>query len=66
MAQQDRRPDESGSPDRRKAALRGATGRRRAYRSPTITEYGSVAKMTQGTATVQNDFSMGGMRMTCL
>lgn len=41
-------------------------GRRRPYRSPILTCYGSVAKLTQGTNTVNNDGAMGGMMMTCL
>jgi hypothetical protein len=40
--------------------------RRRPYRSPTLTCYGSVAKLTQGTRTVGNDGAMGGMMMMCL
>jgi hypothetical protein len=64
VAQQVRPPDAGGSHARKEET---PAGRRRAYRSPTITEYGSVAKMTQGTATtVQNDFFMSGMRMMCL
>jgi hypothetical protein len=38
----------------------------RPYRSPTLTCYGSVAKLTQGTNTVNNDGAMGGMMMMCL
>ena len=40
--------------------------KRRPYRSPTLTCYGSVAKLTQGTNTINNDGAMGGMMMTCL
>jgi hypothetical protein len=43
-----------------------ATERRRPYRSPALTCYGSVAKLTQGTRTVNNDGAMGGMMMMCL
>jgi hypothetical protein len=38
----------------------------RPYRSPTLTCYGSVAKLTQGTNTINNDGAMGGMMMMCL
>jgi hypothetical protein len=41
-------------------------GIRRPYRSPILTCYGSVAKLTQGTNTVNNDGAMGGMMMVCL
>ena len=40
--------------------------RRRPYRPPTLTCYGSVAKLTQGTNTINNDGAMGGMMMICL
>jgi hypothetical protein len=43
-----------------------AAERRRPYRAPTLTCYGSVAKLTQGTRTVGNDGAMGGMMMMCL
>jgi hypothetical protein len=41
---------------------------RRPYRSPALTEYGSVAKLTQGSLTWWSDGSMGGFRfmMLCL
>jgi hypothetical protein len=41
---------------------RGATAKRR-YRPPALVEYGSIAKLTHGTLTVQIDLLMGGMRM---
>jgi hypothetical protein len=44
----------------------GAGTERRPYHSPTLTCYGSVAKLTQGTRTVGNDGAMGGMMMMCL
>jgi hypothetical protein len=39
-----------------------ATAKRR-YRPPELVEYGSIAKLTHGTLTVQIDLLMGGMRM---
>ena len=41
---------------------------RRPYRSPALIEYGSVAKLTQGSLTFWSDGSMGGFRfmMFCL
>ena len=33
---------------------------------PSLTEYGSIAKLTQGTATKQSDGKAGGFLMTCL
>jgi hypothetical protein len=50
--------------DRNAPPVRGEL--KRPYRAPTLTEYGSVAKLTQGTLTLQNDVLMGGMRMSCL
>ncbi|HEX2446515.1 MAG TPA: hypothetical protein VHJ77_21380 [Vicinamibacterales bacterium] len=46
--------------------INGGRKERRPYRSPTLTCYGSVAKLTQGTNTVNNDGAMGGMMMVCL
>ena len=40
----------------------GAKAKRR-YRPPELVEYGSIAKLTHGTLTVQIDLLMGGMRM---
>jgi hypothetical protein len=37
-------------------------GERRAYQSPALVEYGSVAKLTQGTLTVGADGPGGGMK----
>ena len=48
------------------------TTAKRRYRSPELVEYGSIAKLTHGTLTVQLDLLMGGMRrgmqqmMVCL
>jgi hypothetical protein len=40
---------------------------RRAYSRPTLTEYGPVSKLTQGTRTRQADSPAAGFRMTnCL
>jgi hypothetical protein len=50
----------------RDAGDEAGKSRRRPYRSPTLTSYGSVAKLTQGTLTAGNDGTMGGMMMTCL
>jgi len=44
---------------------RGSAGGKRAYRKPRLVEYGSVAKLTQGTATKQSDGPGGGFRMPC-
>lgn len=54
MKEQPRQP----RPDR-------ATGRR-PYRKPKLTEYGSIAKLTQGTRTRNSDGPGGGFRNTCL
>ena len=35
---------------------------RRPYRKPHLTEYGSLAKLTQGTFTVANDGPSGGFK----
>jgi len=41
--------------------------RKRPYTAPRLTEYGSVAKLTQGTLTNQNDSPAGtSWRMSCL
>jgi hypothetical protein len=50
-AESARRPDQPRSP--------------RPYRTPTLTEYGSVAKLTQGTASRLGDQGGGGFR-SCL
>ena len=47
--------DEQPRPDATQPAPR-----RRPYRKPTLTEYGSIAKLTQGTQTRQGDFGTGG------
>ena len=39
---------------------------RRPYAKPTLTEYGSIAKLTQGTRTNQSDGVGGGFKMGCL
>lgn len=45
-----------------------AARRKRPYAAPRLTEYGSVAKLTQGTLTVQNDGPAGNTwkRASCL
>lgn len=37
----------------------GRPTRKRPYSAPRLTEYGSVAKLTQGTLTLQNDSPAG-------
>ena len=39
---------------------------RRLYQKPALTEYGSIAKLTQGTRTNQSDGPGGGFMMSCL
>lgn len=58
------RPDQPR--DRGPAAAGQGTGTRRAYRKPQLIEYGSVAKLTQGTRTTQSDGVGGGFKMSCL
>jgi len=42
-------------------------GRKRRYETPRLTEYGSVAKLTQGTLTNQNDSPAGtSWKRACL
>jgi len=42
-------------------------GPKRQYVTPRLTEYGSVAKLTQGTLTTQNDSPAGtSWKMSCL
>lgn len=43
-------------------------GSKRQYAAPRLTEYGSVAKLTQGTLTLQNDSPAGTSwkRASCL
>jgi hypothetical protein len=42
------------------------TAGRRQYRKPKLTEYGSIAKLTQGTRTRNSDGPGGGFRNPCL
>jgi hypothetical protein len=45
----------------------GRSGRKRPYTAPRLTEYGSVAKLTQGTRTTQQDSPAGtSWKMGCL
>lgn len=39
---------------------------KRPYSKPRLTEYGSVAKLTQGTRTRSSDSPAAGFKMTCL
>ena len=41
------------------ATAKDRPGRKRPYSTPRLTEYGSVAKLTQGTRTLQNDSPAG-------
>lgn len=59
MADDTRRPEGTGSG-------RPEGQPRRPYRRPTLTQYGSVAKLTQGTLTRQGESPGGGFKMTCL
>ena len=52
-----------GDPPRR--ATSGPAPRQQ-YKKPTLTEYGSIAKLTQGTRTNQSDGVGGGFKMNCL
>lgn len=52
--------------DPRSTSARPAAGGRRPYVKPSLTEYGSIAKLTQGTRTNQSDGKAGGFRMGCL
>ena len=45
---------------------RPAAGGRRPYVKPSLTEYGSIAKLTQGTRTKQSDGARGGFIRSCL
>lgn len=49
----------------RATGVRGGSGRK-PYQRPVLTEYGSVAKLTQGTFTVGNDGPQGMTRNPCL
>jgi hypothetical protein len=41
--------------------------KKKPYTTPMLTEYGSVAKLTQGTLTTQSDGKTGGFKaMSCL
>ena len=60
---------QSRKPSQGDPAPSGARGaRRKPYRSPELTEYGSVAKLTQGTLTMNADSKGGGfsMKAPCL
>lgn len=59
MAEQ-RVPDQGPQPSPRPAG-------RRSYTSPRLIEYGSVAKLTRGTKSVNSDFPQSGFKMnSCL
>jgi hypothetical protein len=39
---------------------------RKTYETPRLVSYGSISKLTQGSATVGNDGGLGMMNMLCL
>jgi hypothetical protein len=51
---------------RRVAATRDSSQPKRPYRKPSLIEYGSVAKLTQGTRTKQADTPAAGFKKVCL
>ena len=51
---------------RRSAAKPDAAQPKRPYAKPRLIEYGSVAKLTQGTRTKQADTPAAGFRRVCL
>jgi len=51
---------------RRGASNRDAAQPKRPYSTPKLIEYGSVAKLTQGTRTKQADTPAAGFRRVCL
>ena len=56
------RPDDLSRAQER----RGSAQTKRAYAKPKLIEYGSVAKLTQGTMTKQADTPAAGFKMVCL
>ena len=56
---------ERETPERAKPAgpANSRSHQRRAYRAPRLIEYGSVAKLTQGTLSRSSDGPMGGFSM---
>jgi hypothetical protein len=50
----------AGSPQEDRPATQPG---RKPYKSPELVEYGSVAKLTQGTLSMNADFCGGGFRM---
>jgi len=58
------KPDKNEHEDPKPAAV--PRGSKRPYASPRLTEYGSIAKLTQGTGSLQADTSGGGFKKTCL
>jgi hypothetical protein len=51
---------------RRTPETRGSAQTKRAYTTPKLIEYGSVAKLTQGTRTRQADTPAAGFKKVCL
>ena len=52
--------------ERRQAGAEGRAKQRRQYKKPKLTEYGSIAKLTQGTRTKITDGPSGGfVRTSC-
>ena len=58
--------DDSAPRDRTAPRPAGDRPRKKPYVKPVLTAYGSVAKLTQGTLTTQNDAFGGGKKMKCL
>jgi hypothetical protein len=56
-------PDEQS---RRVPVPRDSAQLKRPYAKPTLIEYGSVAKLTQGTKTKQADTPAAGFKKVCL
>ena len=63
MAEED---DKTAAGDDGAAAPAPGGTPRRAYSRPTLIEYGSVAKLTQGTRTLQSDAPIAGFRKICI
>ena len=49
-------------PDPTESRIESRANIRQPYQRPTLTEYGSVAKLTQGTLTTQSDGKTGGFK----
>jgi hypothetical protein len=58
--------DDSSGTGGRGASKPDAAQPKRPYATPKLIEYGSVAKLTQGTRTKQGDTPAAGFRKACL